>query len=114
MKKEIFVIETADGTAEYQGISLGQLWNGWECPLFELKTALKVLKDFHSYCSEENKHDYDFSFFQYDPLYDVIIETYFMDAKINFVATHKPIVINNKKYYDIGGFNWTWWKKNNY
>jgi hypothetical protein len=112
MKKETFAIETSEGIAHYKGVTFGDLWNGWECPLFDLKTTIKILNDVVG--GEEQKHEYDFTFYQYDNVYDVIIETSFYNATIECVQTHKPIVIDNKKYYSIGSYCWTWMKKSNY
>jgi hypothetical protein len=112
MKKETFLIETNDGQlAKYKGITLGHLWNGWECPMFELSTTKKILSEWLS--TENDKYLYDFTFYQYDELFDVIIETSFSSGKIETISTSQPITINNIKYYSIGAYNWTWTKKNN-
>mgnify|MGYP003662463803 CR=1 FL=1 len=44
MKKEIFEIETAEGYAQFEGITFGQLWNGWECPQFDINNINKILE----------------------------------------------------------------------
>jgi hypothetical protein len=113
IEKRTFEIETANGSEKYNGLTFGIYWNGWECPLFDLKTTLKVLKDFHKDTSEDNKNDYDFSYYEYDSLYDVIIEKSFYSGKIECIATSKPIIINKKKYYSVGSFNWTWFEATN-
>ena len=44
MKKEIFEIETAEGFAQFEGITFGQRWNGWECPQFDIDNINKILE----------------------------------------------------------------------
>mgnify|MGYP003652514001 CR=1 FL=1 len=106
MEKAIFEIDTLDGGARFEGITKGHLWNGWECPQFDLKNTLRILKDVMD--SEDNKHNYDFTFYEYDELYDVIIEKGFYNSKLEYISTSKPNVINGIKYYSVGAYNWTW------
>jgi hypothetical protein len=34
-----------DGMGRYEGYSGNILWNGWECPLFPIGTAIQILRD---------------------------------------------------------------------
>lgn len=111
MKKEIFTIETNEGIAEFKGITLGDKWNGWECPMFPIRSIHKILADIGT---EEDAKDCGFSFYEYDSLHDVIIERFYNDGKIEYCATEKPTIIDGIKYYSIGAYSWTWRKKSNY
>jgi hypothetical protein len=111
MKKEIFEIETAEGFAQFEGITFGQRWNGWECPQFDIDNINKILEGLGS---EAEAKECNFSYYEYDSVYDVIIEKVYWDGKIEAVDTSKPIVVDGIKYYALGCFNWTWTKSNNY
>lgn len=111
MKKEIFEIETAEGFAQFEGITFGQRWNGWECPQFDIDNINKILEGLGS---EDEAKECNFSYYEYDSVYDVIIEKVYWDGKIEAVDTSKPIIVDGIKYYALGCFNWTWTKANNY
>lgn len=111
MKKEIFEIETNDGYSQFEGVTFGQLWNGWECPLFTLDVVKSILDGIGS---EAEAKECSFSFYEFDSFYKVIIERVYWDNKIEAIETSKPILIDGVYYYSIGSYNWTWSKKNNY
>lgn len=112
MKQQIFTIEVNNGDlAEFNGITFGKLWNGWECPLFPIESINKILSDIGT---EEDAKLCGFSFYEYDSLYDVIIEKYYYNEKIEYCATEKPTIIDGIKYYSLGAYSWTWRKKSNY
>ena len=41
--KKSFSIDGSDNT--YEGYTLGQTWNGFDCPYFSLSQALKIVSD---------------------------------------------------------------------
>ena len=108
IEKAIFEIEAINGFEQYEGVSLGYLWNGWECPYFKIEEVKKIIANMDS---EQDAIIYDFTHYSYDNLYDVIIEKTFYDGKIETIHTSKPIIIQGEKYYSIGSFNWTWTKQ---
>ena len=113
MKKEIFTIEIDNGkTAQFKGVSFGDLWNGWECPYFTLDIVNKILNKVS--CNEETAKEYSYCFYEFDSVYNVIIERTYWDKKIEVVNTTKPILIDGVYYYPLGAYNWTWGKKLNY
>jgi len=107
MKIEIFEIETAEGFAQFKGVTFGQLWNGWECPLFTLDVVKDILAGLGT---EDEAKNCSFSFYEYDSFYDVIIERVWWGGKIEAVDTSKPILIDGVKYYSVASFCWTWSK----
>jgi hypothetical protein len=45
MEKAIFEIEVHNGEYEqFEGITFGQLWNGWQCPQFDIHNIKKILE----------------------------------------------------------------------
>jgi hypothetical protein len=107
MEKALFEIEVNEGFEQYEGITLGHRWNGWECPLFNIDNVNKILNNLGS---EEEAKENSFSFYQYDSTYDVIIEKVYWDGKLEAIDTSKPTIFNGEKYYAIGSHNWTWTK----
>ena len=43
MEKAIFEIQTAEGFEQFEGITFGQRWNGWECPQSDIHNIKKIL-----------------------------------------------------------------------
>ena len=92
-KKHTFCL---DDSPSYEGYTLSYRWNGWECPAFEKKTAIEILKDAEM--------------------------TGIFDPETNtFTITHPesdgsetvqgfPIEFNNQiiTVYPIGSHSWTW------
>jgi hypothetical protein len=112
MKTEIFTIEVNNGDlAEFEGVTFGDLWNGWECPLFTLDVIKSILKDIGT---EDDAKACSFSFYEFDSFYNVIIERVYWDGIIQAIDTTKPILINGLEYFSFGAYNWTWQKKSNY
>ena len=107
MKTQIFEIEVNDGYEQFEGITLGQTWNGWQCPQFDLANVTKILEGIGT---KEDAMKCSFSYYEYDSVYDVIIETIFWDGKIEAIDISKPILVDGVKYYAIGCFNWCWSK----
>lgn len=107
MKKEIFEIEVNEGFEQYEGITNGNRWNGWECPLFTIDNVNKILNNLGS---EELAKECSFSFYEYDSTYDVIIEKVYWNGKLEAIDTTKPTLFEGNKYYPIGNGNWTWTK----
>lgn len=109
MQKGFFSIETNEGYDTFEGIeNPSLLWNGWHNPYFDLNTIKKILSNI----GQENQFlDYDFTFYQYDEDYDVIIEKSYYDQKLESVSTCHPITFEGIKYYPIGFMCWTWYKE---
>ena len=107
MKTEIFEIETENGFDQFEGITFGQRWNGWECPQFDIHNIKKILDGIGT---EEQAKECNFSFYEYCPTYDVIIEKVYWDGKLEAIDTSKPILVDGIKYYALGCMNWTWSK----
>lgn len=107
MEKQIFEIETENGFEQFEGITFGQRWNGWECPQFDLETTNKILLGM---CSEEVAKECSFSHYKYDEFYNVVIETTFWGNKIECVETWKPSNINGVDFFAVGYMCWTWTK----
>jgi hypothetical protein len=112
MKKEIFTIETNEGVSKFKGITFGDLWNGWECPYFTIDVVNEILNDVS--CDEDTCKEYSYCYYEFDSLYNVIIEKTYWDNKIEVASTTKPILIDGIFYYPLGAYNWTWSKSNNY
>ena len=90
-------------------ITDGTRWNGWRCPWFSLEVAKQVLAEHMS--SEEDAKDGGYSFYEYDEVYDVIIEKVYDGYTENIifdVVTYHPIFFEGVKYYPIGYGNWCW------
>jgi len=107
MQKQIFKIETENGYEQFEGITNGQRWNGWECPQFDIDNINKILEGIGS---EEDAKECSFSFYEFDSFYNVIIERVYWDGKLMAIDTIKPFLFEGINYYALGCMNWTWSK----
>ncbi|SAL76586.1 hypothetical protein AWB71_05273 [Caballeronia peredens] len=88
-----------DGGQEYQGITDGETWNGWEMPNFTFEVAKKLADDMNSVTTEEKlMYDAENDRFIY------AVDYYPEDEWDIFPA----IVIDGIKYYPIGAGSWVW------
>jgi hypothetical protein len=84
-------------------------WNGWLCPAFDFKTALRVAADTHilaSEATEEGDHGDIVEFASYNARYG----TFIMSGGGRSVGD-ELVEINATSCcgrYDIGAMNWTW------
>ena len=108
MKKETFAIETSEGIAEYKGVTFGDLWNGWECPLFELEEAQRVIEHFNYQQKTFGGEYYDLFTYLVDE--DAILTQTFEEGKHlpQYDSIDKGTTIDGVRYYDIANCNYTW------
>lgn len=83
----------------FEGIDLGQKWNGWACPAFTKEVADEIVATINK-CSDEFGH---IKFFNsnnggYYVCFDDSIETERYDA----------MKIEGVTYYPIGAYCWIW------
>ena len=88
-----------DNTKSFKGITSGQLWNGWECPLFNKESIDSIIDEF--ICI--NTH-YDMNIY-FKGVNLVVIE--YGEKEIL-----TPTIIDGVNYYDLGWCAWTWEKTN--
>lgn len=55
--ESIFTLDCIEG--KFNGFTTGELWNGFACPLFELGTAIEIIKKICEY--EGLSYNYDLS-----------------------------------------------------
>ena len=76
----------------FKGFSYGGCWNGWSCPLFDKETTIKILE----YMKKE------WGTINYTIVNDTII---YKDENEDEFETISP---NEKGFYGLGGYSWTW------
>jgi len=106
LTEEIFEI---DGMYKARGYTLGDTWNGFECPFFTKEVAVEILQET---IDTDLTQEY-FVGFEYDKENDqfVLKET---DDKLFFEARKFQTVEGNKiKLYPIGSWMWCWSKSEN-
>lgn len=97
-----FAIE--DWFGPFEGWTTGQRWNGWECPYFELDTAIRMVDAWNNKAFDGEEYQA-----RYDEEQDAF---YFRDGGLEewdcFGA--KTIETEGKtiKVYPIGAFCWIW------
>lgn len=101
VKKDFFQIQGLEHKS-YEGITIGDFFNDYECPLFSLDVAMEIMKDLN--ISWENGVTEEAII--YDKYADEFLYTHALlnEEYIKF----KPKTINNKKLYGIGYFSWCW------
>ena len=83
-------------------------WNGWECPLFELKEAQRVIEHFNYQQKTFGGEYYDLFTYLVDE--DAILTQTFEEGKHlpEYDSIDKGTTIDGVKYYDIANCNYTW------
>lgn len=95
------------GTSKvFHGYDTLQTWNGWNCPLFTIGQAKKVIKYFNAQNLEHKACQYEL--LSYDAINDVIISKYYEEDEFISEELTSPTIIDGIKYYDINNYNWTW------
>ena len=90
---------------EYDGFTRGDLWNGWECPIFEKAVAETILKDITS-----NGYSW-----KYNPEEDAFLvqhEDDPNDYEPEIFAAEQVVLDNGdvRNLYAIGAYAWIWEK----
>jgi hypothetical protein len=91
-----FALDFFDDGESIEGITFGDTWNGWACPYFTFENGMKLLNWF------------DEGYLSYDAEKDVF--NYVDDNYDDCVDSYKPTIIEGKKYYCIGGYNFCWYE----
>jgi hypothetical protein len=87
------------GVEEIEGITFGDYWNGWDCPYFTFENAKKLLDIFDE---GHLKYDPKNDAFEYDPYQNG-----------EEVDIFESTMIEGKKYYSVGGWNFCWYEVSN-
>lgn len=90
-----------DGMPPIKGITNGQTWNGWECPLFTRENAIKAIGGINEANGRENG-----DYFEWEG--DTLVNTYYYDGQVGDVQRDNGIEINGQKYYGVGYMSWVW------
>ena len=92
----------------FEGIKSDLTWNGWECPLFELDEAKRVIEHFN-YQQKTFGGEY-YEQFTYLESEDGILSQTFEEGlhMAEYDSIDKAIIIEGVKYYDIANFSFTW------
>ena len=97
-KKEFFL----DESPSFIGYTNGETWNGWECPLFSLETAKKVLE---LMIDDEDTSAY------YDERLDKIMVVMNVSTTPE-VEVYEPSTVDYNgetiKVYNVGSGSWCW------
>lgn len=105
MRKAKFSCATSE---TFIGFKSDLTWNGWECPLFELEEAKKVIEHFNY---EQKTHGGEYyEQFTYLEEEDGILSQNFEEGwhMSEYDSIDKAIIIDGVKYYDIANFSFTW------
>ena len=96
----------------FDGFYTGQKWNGWDCPLFTLKQALKVLE----YLNPPTNYTdtFDCEVFSYDETRDGILSKTYEGGVVVSEWFDKAVIIVGVKYYDVANCDYTWEKVSKY
>ena len=97
---------------KYDAITDGTLWNGWECPLFDLENAKKVLSDMIKVgINLEYVIETGGSYYELNEDETAIIETYYdTDGNSEVFPDDEALLVNGVRYFSIGWANWTWYE----
>ena len=92
----------------FNGLRTEMKWNGWECPLFELKEAQRIIEHFN-YQQKTFGGEY-YEQFTYLQLEDAILSQTFEEGlhMPQYDEIIKATIIDGVKYYDIANFSFTW------
>ena len=98
MKRAFF---TADPNNEpyFKGYTSGSLWNGWECPSFEIDEAMEIMASYNSHWEDERPMYYDAS-----------TDTFYVDKHEYYIGFNAQTEDGLKHLYDIGAYGWMWEK----
>lgn len=95
-----------DDGREYEGLTDGSQWNGWECPRFPREVALQILKD----AAEWFRWTLDEA--------TGVIRGAFTDGLAEGEeppeeewSTFEPETIDGNVCYGVGAAWWCWWRK---
>ena len=81
-------------------------WNGWTCPAFDFKTAMRVAADTHLLAAEHNDKGDAVEFASYNAKLDAFVMSGGgRDATDDLVEIYATPCCGR---YDIGAMNWTW------
>jgi hypothetical protein len=92
----------------FNGLRTEMKWNGWECPLFELEEAQRVIEHFNYQQKTFGGEYYDLFTYLVDE--DAILTQTFEEGKHlpQYDSIDKGTTIDGVRYYDIANCNYTW------
>jgi hypothetical protein len=97
MNKNLKKIKVTLGGEDFNAYTLGDIWNGFQCPYFTKTEGMKVIKDL------------DGDGLRYDGRMDAFVEFDSSDPKNKeYWNVYKKQIINGKSLYPIGYMGWTW------
>ena len=84
----------------FHGVTQGQHWNGFACPLFSLEEAqrLMALNNHTDFCGQ----------IVYDAAQDAFLFYEFGVESEEGPDVFNAVLIDGKKFYSIGAFSWCW------
>lgn len=84
----------------FHGVTQGQHWNGFACPLFSLEEAqrLMALNNHTDFCGQ----------IVYDAAQDAFLFHEFGVESEERPDVYKMVLIDGVKFYPIGAFSWCW------
>lgn len=94
----VFAIDATEGL--FHGITAGQRWNGWACPMFSFEEAkrLTALNNDSEFCGS----------ISYDADKDAFLFRSEDQDEEDPPEVFEAETINGQKYYAIGAFSWCW------
>lgn len=124
LKKYKFSI-CADGAPVYEGYTLGDTWNGWECPYFTKEVGEEMINFLKSYNDSSIAFFYaekDAFVFEANEIDDFSEEDLKKDFSLCedlskkglvdiFTGTDLIFEDHTIHVYDIGAYNWIWIKE---
>ncbi len=95
----VFAIDAFDGY--FHGITAGQCWNGFACPLFTIEEGkrLAAINNATDFCGR----------LEYDEKTDTFLH-YDYDNEDQGPQGYPVTLIDGQKFYPIGAFGWTWYE----
>jgi hypothetical protein len=103
MKAARFTI--SEVIAPINGYTNGNLWNGWECPMFEKSEAIEICNILSANGTDEN---IDGDFYRYDAVNDSFVLDYYEFGTLVSSEIYTANVVDGKELYSIGAFGWCW------
>jgi|GEM_PF-2057575 len=92
-----------DEDNSFKGMTYGQHWNGWECPLFTYEVMLEIMKDWNY------QLNYDLVTYDKDKdIFKIWDKDYGDEEDEEDTYISEPSIIDDVKYYSMGYcFIWT-------
>ena len=98
MKRAVFTAD-ANQSSFFKGYTSGSLWNGWECPSFEIAEAMEIMALYNSRWDDEAPMQYNAE-----------SDTFYVDENECYKGFNAKTEDGLKHLYDIGAYYWTWEK----